>query len=383
MNHQKIIKFGVIGCGLMGKEFASAVARWAHLTNINVKPVIVAVCDTNKNAMTWFEKNIPTVQFKTTNYQDLLNLKEIDAIYCAVPHYLHRQLYIDIINAKKHLLGEKPFGMNMQDNLAIVNAAKQNPDVVVRCSSEFPFFPGAYKAIELIRNDFIGEIIDAEFGFWHSSDLNPDKPINWKRKQETNGEYGCMGDLGMHVVHIPLRLGWKPKTVYAQLSNLIRERKDENGNLVPCDTWDNAILLTKTFMDGISFPMTLSFKRISPGNANTWFFTINGLKGSIQYSTKNPKQLRTLSYTPGQDQAWSTIDVEYQSAYSTITGKIFEFGFSDSILQMWAAFCDEIANGPNMSQPFYCATLEETTYSHKLFTAALKSYKENSAISIS
>jgi 3-hydroxyacyl-CoA dehydrogenase len=28
----KTVKFGVIGCGLMGKEFASAAARWCHLT---------------------------------------------------------------------------------------------------------------------------------------------------------------------------------------------------------------------------------------------------------------------------------------------------------------------------------------------------------------
>ena len=33
----------------------------------------------------------------------------------------------------------------------------------------------------------------------------------------------------------------------------------------------------------------------------------------------------------------------FTSAYPTITGEIFEFGFTDAILQMWAAFCDELA----------------------------------------
>ena len=28
---KQIINFGIIGCGLMGREFASAVARWCHL----------------------------------------------------------------------------------------------------------------------------------------------------------------------------------------------------------------------------------------------------------------------------------------------------------------------------------------------------------------
>lgn len=31
MSARKVIRFGVIGAGLMGKEFASAAARWCHL----------------------------------------------------------------------------------------------------------------------------------------------------------------------------------------------------------------------------------------------------------------------------------------------------------------------------------------------------------------
>ena len=43
----KRIRFGIIGCGLMGREFASAAARWGHLPEMDVRPEIVAVCDTN------------------------------------------------------------------------------------------------------------------------------------------------------------------------------------------------------------------------------------------------------------------------------------------------------------------------------------------------
>ena len=39
------IRFGLIGCGLMGREFASAVARWAHLPEMDARPEIVAICD--------------------------------------------------------------------------------------------------------------------------------------------------------------------------------------------------------------------------------------------------------------------------------------------------------------------------------------------------
>ena len=44
----KEIRFGIIGLGLMGREFASAAARWFHLLDTDVRPVITAVCDTNE-----------------------------------------------------------------------------------------------------------------------------------------------------------------------------------------------------------------------------------------------------------------------------------------------------------------------------------------------
>jgi hypothetical protein len=53
-----------------------------------------------------------------------------------------------------------------------------------------------------------------------------------------NGEYGCMGDLGMHVLHVPLRLGWRTKTVHAQLAKLVQ---DETNVLLegPPDLFDS------------------------------------------------------------------------------------------------------------------------------------------------
>src|SRR2546429_7380587 len=83
-----------------------------------------------------------------------------------------------------------------------------------------------------------------------------------------------------------------------------------------------------------------------------------------------------MEYQPGGVQAWQHIDLGYQSAYPTITGGIFEFGFSDSILQMWAAFCDELAHSDSMRQPFYCVTPEETEQSHRILDAALDSNRQ-------
>jgi predicted dehydrogenase len=379
---RKIIRFGVIGCGLMGKEFASAAARWCHLTNVDFEPKIVAVCDANSAATQWFQENIASVEAAYTDYKELLANPSVDAIYCAVPHNLHAQIYIDIIESGKHLLGEKPFGIDQEANRLISEAIIQHPNVIVRCSSEFPFYPGAQQIFQWVEENKFGTIIEVEAGFWHSSDLDPTKVINWKRRIATNGEYGCMGDLGMHVLHLPMRYGWKPKSVRALLSKIVPERPDGKGNMVPCETWDNAILACDVETEGQQFPMILSTKRIAPGNANTWFIRITGTDFSAEFTTKNPKQVASLPYTPGGNQAWHVVDAPYKSAYGTITGGIFEFGFSDSILQMWASFCDELAHGKDTQQPFYCATPEEAAGSHKVFTAALESNRTGQTISI-
>ncbi|MGO4495228.1 Gfo/Idh/MocA family protein [Paenibacillus sp. 2RAB27] len=377
-----IIRFGVIGCGLMGKEFASSAARWCHLTEIDSEPRIIAVCDANSAATQWFKDSVSSVEATYTDYREMLANPHIDAIYCAVPHNLHAQIYIDIIEAGKHLLGEKPFGIDQAANTLILEAISRNPHVIVRCSSEFPFFPGVQQMVQWVEENKFGKIIEVEAGFWHSSDLDPTKPINWKRRIATNGEYGCMGDLGMHVLHLPLRFGWKPKSVRALLSKIVPERPDGKGEIVPCETWDNAILACEVDTGGQQFPMVLSTKRIAPGHANTWFIRIMGTEFSAEFTTKNPKQVSSLPYNPGGVQSWHQTDAPYKSAYSTITGAIFEFGFSDSILQMWAAFCDELAHPKEMAQPFYCATPEEAAASHQVFTAALESNRTGQTIAL-
>lgn len=380
---EKTIRFGVIGCGLMAREFASATLRWPHLHDIGVRPRLVAVADNKPSCHCWFTDNLPDVTLAVNDYRDLLASPEVDAVYIAVPHHIHEQIYCDAIRAGKHLLGEKPFGIDLAANTRILETARARPEVFIRCSSEFPFFPGAYQVVKYLREGRFGKIIEVEAGLWHSSDLDPNKPINWKRQIEFNGEYGCLGDLGMHPLHIPLRFGWLPANLRALLSKIVTERPDGKGGMAPCETWDNAILACDVETAEQKFPMLISTKRIAPGEANTWFIKVYGTEFSAEFSTKYPKTLRTMTYRSGKPQSWEVTDIGYAPAYPAITGGIFEFGFPDAILQMLAAFCDELAHGPAMRQPFGCATLEETALHHRVLTAALESERTGQVVRLS
>lgn len=367
------IRFGIIGCGLMGREFGSAAARWCHLPEMDVRPEIVAVCDTNPKLAQWFADSFSSVSQVTDDYHELLANPEVEAVYIAVPHNLHAEFYCAAIKAGKHLMGEKPFGIDLEANTRISECIAEHPDVYVRCSSESPFFPAMQRIGAMIEADVFGRLVEVNSGFLHSSDMNVNKPMNWKRVLAMNGEYGSMGDLGMHACHMPFRAGWFPKDVRAVLSNLVPERPDGTGGMATCETWDNATLLcTAADADGNDFPLTIRTHRIAPGNANTWYLEILGMKGSARWSSKQINTLEIMEYAGG-DQAWQVIDMGHEMAYTSLTGGIFEAGFSDSVLQMWAAFLYELVHGKPISRFAGCVTPEEAAASHRLFTAALRS----------
>ncbi|WP_375386280.1 Gfo/Idh/MocA family protein [uncultured Microbacterium sp.] len=379
----KTVNVAIIGAGLMGKEIAAALQRWPALVGHPVRPRLTAVCDINPDALTWF-RDIDTVTTTTTDYHELLTDPDVDVVYVAVRHDLHEQIYRDVIAAGKSLLAEKPFGIDAAAAEHIMDAIAEHPESFVRCSSEMPFFPGAQWAIDYVRSGALGTIIEARNSFLHSSDVDVTKQIGWKRQNEFCGEAGVMNDLGLHTWHVPLRLGWKPASVYAVLQNIVPERPDAQGRMVPCDTWDNAVLHSWAEHDGVEFPLATETKRIDPGQKNTWEFEAIGLDGGVRFSTKNPKRVEVFTFADvpgiGREQVWQQLDAGSQSAWPTVTGANFEFGFSDSILQMWAVFLAEREG--QLGEKFGAATPSEAALTHSIYRAAIESHTQRAAIEL-
>jgi predicted dehydrogenase len=368
------VRIGVVGGGLMGKELLALTRRWTALVDHPSRPEVVALADPAPAVQQWWRAaGVATV---TDDYRRLLDDPGIDVLYLAVPHDLHERLYLDAVAAGKDFLGEKPFGIDLPAAERIV-AAVDASSSFVRVSSELPFFPGAQRAAALVRDGLLGEVLDARSGLLHSSDLDRDKPLSWKRRTATCGEIGVMGDLGMHVAHLPLRLGWTPSSVYALLDDVVRTRPGPDGALAPCDTWDNAVLTLTVDVSRGRFPMLWETKRIAPGESNTWYFEAYGMDGGVRFSTRSPQTLQRFGLVDGE-QAWSEVQPGHRSAWPTVTGAIFEFGFPDALLQMWAAFLAERAG--QLGDRFGCATPAEALGSHRVFAAALTSHRTGAAV---
>ena len=98
----------------------------------------------------WWFRQVPTVRLITGDYHELLSSPEVDVVYVAVPHNLHQAIYLDVLEAGKDLLAEKPFGIDLNAARAVSDAAKSSGRFV-RCSSEFPFLPGAQRAYRIAQ----------------------------------------------------------------------------------------------------------------------------------------------------------------------------------------------------------------------------------------
>ncbi len=377
------VRFGIIGGGLMGRGFAAATARWPELADPPARPEIVAICDKSEPIRAWFETHCPGVRQSTGDYRELLANDDIDAVYIAVPHNLHEEIYVAALEAGKDLMGEKPFGIDLPANERILQALRRHPGRFVRCASEFPFFPGLQLIGRMIENGEFGRIIEVESAFLHSSDLDVDKPINWKRRAETCGEYGCLGDLGMHACHMPLRAQWRPLNARAILSNLVPTRPDGRGGRAPCDTWDNGTVLIEALDPRTEerFPWLMRTHRIAPGEKNSWNFAVHGTKASARFSTKQANTIELMELRDGR-QPWLYLDLGHETTYPTITGGIFEFGFNDAMLQMWTAFMHEREGRPLAHRFAGCITAEDAHLHHRILTAALRSHETAATVEI-
>ena len=366
------VRIGIVGGGLMGRELAVVCGRWPQLVDHPCAPEVVAVADPNPAALDWFRR-IGSVRTFTDDWHVLLDDPDIDVLYLAVPHNLHEDLYVAVADAGRDFLGEKPFGIDLAAAQHIV-AAVDASTAFVRVSSEMPFFPGAQRAYAYAASGALGDILDVRSQFAHSSDIDRSKGINWKRRVETCGAIGVMGDLGMHVAHLPLRLGFQPETVYAMLDNVVTERPGPDGAPVPCDTWDNALLALRV-PTGVSpqdrrFSMLWETRRISPGNMNSWSFEAVGMDGGVRFTTRNPTVVHRFVRRDGE-QVWEEFQPGNVSAWPMVSGGIFEFGFADALLQMWASYLAEREG--QLGDRFGTATPHEALSSHRVFDAALRS----------
>ena len=130
-------------------------------------------------------------------YEAMLADPEIDAVYNPLPNDLHVPWSIKALEAGKHVLCEKPIGMDWQDGQKLVDAAQQYPNLKVMEAFMYRHHPQWQKARELVRDGKIGELrtIQSFFSYFNA-DAN-----NIRNKPENGG--GGLYDIGCYTISYP------------------------------------------------------------------------------------------------------------------------------------------------------------------------------------
>src|SRR6476659_11055283 len=112
------LAWGILGTGGIAKAFAEGLAQ-------SRTGSLKAVASRSRESADAFgaKFNIAT---RHASYQDLVDDKSVQAVYIATPHPFHAEWAIKAASAKKHVLVEKPIGMNAAEAMAVIEAASIN-----------------------------------------------------------------------------------------------------------------------------------------------------------------------------------------------------------------------------------------------------------------
>jgi predicted dehydrogenase len=154
------LNWGILGAGTIARTFAQGVAHAGAATGR-----VVAVASRSQSKADAFGRELG-IAGRYGSYEQLLADPHVQAVYVATPHPQHAEWAVKAAEAKKHVLCEKPIGMNLAEARRIVDSARAN-DVFLMEAFMYRCHPQTRRIVELVREKAIGKVkmIQAAFGF--------------------------------------------------------------------------------------------------------------------------------------------------------------------------------------------------------------------------
>ncbi|TWO31702.1 Gfo/Idh/MocA family oxidoreductase [Seonamhaeicola sediminis] len=189
-SQHKTINWGIIGLGSIAHKFAK------DLLTIEGANLLAVASRTQEKA------NVFASQYNATraysSYEALAHDENIDAVYIATPHALHKENTLLFLEHGIAVLCEKPFAMNSEEvNEMILKAREKN--VLLMEALWTYFLPHYQHVLDLVKNETYGKLlnIEADFGFYRAFDNNA-------RLFNKNLGGGSLLDIGIYPIFVAL-----------------------------------------------------------------------------------------------------------------------------------------------------------------------------------
>ena len=196
------IGWGIVGLGGIAHSFAKDLA-------LVEEGQLIGVASRSIHKAKEFGE-IYDAKYQFGNYEELFLCEEVDVVYIATPHTSHAALSIAAMNHGKHVLCEKPFGINSGEVEQMIKAAEQN-GVFLMEAMWSRFNPSIQKVKQLVTEGIIGtpEYVHADFAFYALDREEEGRLLN----RDLAG--GSLLDIGIYPIFLAYLILGKPQKILA------------------------------------------------------------------------------------------------------------------------------------------------------------------------
>ncbi len=186
------IRTGIIGSGFVGLIHIEALRRLGY---VNV--AALAEIDEDRAKQKAHQLSISKAY---GDWKKLVEDEQIQVVHICTPNLFHFRIAKEVLSAKKHVICEKPLGMNSQETKALVALAKEK-ECVNAVGFNIRFYPLVQHIRTMIQRGELGDIFTIR-GSYLQDWLFYDTDYNWRVDAELSGPSRAIADIGSHLLDL-------------------------------------------------------------------------------------------------------------------------------------------------------------------------------------
>jgi predicted dehydrogenase len=212
-----------------------------------------------------------------TTWQELVASASVDIVSICTPPHLHAEIAIAALAAGKHVICEKPTALSVREAEAMLAAAQAAPGRLAIMDHELRFHPQRLYMRQLIKEGYVGSVLQARFDRLGGERLDASQPWTWWSDAERGG--GMLGALGSHLIDLARWMIGRIENITAQLQTGPLYRTDPTVGAQRQVTADDHADLLVRFGNGAIGAITAS--GITPGGYGMSILIV-GAEGALR-----------------------------------------------------------------------------------------------------